>query len=151
MCCKKNKLSRYYYYYAAFNAPCVGRKDDESQARLVKVWLSSGGRCSVRGHLFCIWTAVRQLLGRGCLLAELLDGGRDNGERLHGTQGSARLLRRERRNTLVPRAYAHRGKWGQLNPPGKMDEKLKSDNMRKEQFCTFRPTLYFHSNQGRQV
>jgi len=23
----------YYYYYAAFNAPCVGNKDDESQAR----------------------------------------------------------------------------------------------------------------------
>jgi len=25
----------YYYYYAAFNVPCVGRKDGESQARLV--------------------------------------------------------------------------------------------------------------------
>ena len=23
----------YYYYYAAFNAPCVDHKDDESQAR----------------------------------------------------------------------------------------------------------------------
>jgi len=25
-------MSVYYYYYAAFNAPCVGHKDDESQA-----------------------------------------------------------------------------------------------------------------------
>jgi len=25
--------SHYYYYYAAFNAPCVGHKADESQAR----------------------------------------------------------------------------------------------------------------------
>jgi len=24
----------YYYYYAAFYAPCVGHKDDESQARM---------------------------------------------------------------------------------------------------------------------
>ena len=30
-------------------------------------------------------------------------------------------------------AYAHklRGKWGQLTPPGKIDEKLKSENMQK--------------------
>jgi len=28
----------------------------------------------------------------------------------------------------------YRGKWGQLTPPGKMDEKLKSENMQKEQF-----------------
>ena len=29
-------------------------------------------------------------------------------------------------------ASAHRGKWGQLTPaPGKMDEKLKSENMQK--------------------
>jgi len=31
-------------------------------------------------------------------------------------------------------------------PPGKMDEKLKSENMQKEQF-----SKYFESNQGRQV
>jgi len=30
-------------------------------------------------------------------------------------------------------ASAHRGKWGQLTP-WKMDEKLKSENMQKEQF-----------------
>jgi len=29
---------------------------------------------------------------------------------------------------------AHRGKWGQLTNPVKMDEKLKSENMQKEQF-----------------
>ena len=34
-------------------------------------------------------------------------------------------------------------------PPGKMDEKLKSKNMQKEQFSMF--MLYFESNQGRQV
>jgi len=27
-------LSVCYYYYAAFNAPCVGHKDDESQAQI---------------------------------------------------------------------------------------------------------------------
>jgi len=27
-----------------------------------------------------------------------------------------------------------RGKWGQLTLPGKMDEKLKSESMQKEQF-----------------
>jgi len=26
---------------------------------------------------------------------------------------------------------AHRGKWGQLTPRGKMDEKLNSENMQK--------------------
>ena len=31
--------------------------------------------------------------------------------------------------------------------PGKMDEKLKSENMQKEQFSMF--MLYFESNQGR--
>jgi len=32
-------------------------------------------------------------------------------------------------------ASAHMGKWGQLTPhPRKMDEKLKSENMQKEQF-----------------
>jgi len=30
---------------------------------------------------------------------------------------------------LVVWASEHRGKWGQLNPPWKMDEKLKSENM----------------------
>jgi len=38
---------------------------------------------------------------------------------------------------------------GSADPPGKMDEKLKSENMQKEQFSMFR--LYFESNQGRQV
>ena len=50
--------------------------------------------------------------------------------------------------TYVPRASAHIGKWGQLTP-WKMDEKLKSENMQKEQFSMF--VLYFESNQGRQV
>jgi len=40
---------------------------------------------------------------------------------------------------MVPLASAHRGKWGQLTPLGKMDKKLKSENIQKE------------SNQGRQV
>ena len=32
----KTASAKYYYYYAAFNAaPCVGHKDDESQAREV--------------------------------------------------------------------------------------------------------------------
>jgi len=33
---KRNVVSRvsYYYYYATFNAPYVGHKDDESQAQL---------------------------------------------------------------------------------------------------------------------
>jgi len=35
------------------------------------------------------------------------------------------------------------------DPPGKMDEKLKSKNMQKEQFSMF--MLYFESNQGTQV
>jgi len=29
---------------------------------------------------------------------------------------------------------AHRGKWGQLTPLKKMDEKLNSENTQKEQF-----------------
>jgi len=33
--------------------------------------------------------------------------------------------------------------------PGKMDEKLKSENMQKEQFSMF--MLYFDSQQGRQM
>jgi len=35
---------------------------------------------------------------------------------------------------------------GSADTPGKMDEKLKSENMQKEQF-----SKYFESNQGRQV
>jgi len=31
-------------------------------------------------------------------------------------------------------ASAHRSKWGQLTPPGKTDEKLKSEKMQKKQF-----------------
>jgi len=31
-------------------------------------------------------------------------------------------------------ASAHRGKWGQLTPPWKMDEKLKSESMQKNSF-----------------
>jgi len=46
-------------------------------------------------------------------------------------------------------ATAHRGKWGQLTRLEKMDKKLKSENMQKEQFSMF--MLYFESNQGRQV
>jgi len=38
---------------------------------------------------------------------------------------------------------------GSADPPGKMDEKLKSENMQKEQFSLF--MLYFESNLGRQV
>ena len=37
--------------------------------------------------------------------------------------------------------------WGQMgsaNPPGKMDEKLNSENMQKVQFSMF--MLYFESN-----
>ena len=30
-----------------------------------------------------------------------------------------------------PWAFAHMGKWGQLTPLGKMDEKLKSENVQK--------------------
>jgi len=38
---------------------------------------------------------------------------------------------------------------GSADPPGEIDEKLKSKNMKKEQFSMF--MLYFDSNQGRQV
>jgi len=38
---------------------------------------------------------------------------------------------------------------GSADPPGKMDEKLKSENMEKEQFSMF--MLYFENNQGRQM
>ena len=34
----------------------------------------------------------------------------------------------------MPWAFTHTGKWVQLTPPGKMDEKLKSENTQKEQF-----------------
>ena len=43
----------------------------------------------------------------------------------------------------------HIGANGVSWPPWKMNEKLKSENMQKEQFSTF--MLYFESNQGRQV
>jgi len=52
-------------------------------------------------------------------------------------------------NRSKPWASAHRDKWGQLTPPWKMDEKLKSENRQKEQFSVF--VLYFESNQDRQV
>jgi len=40
---------------------------------------------------------------------------------------------------------------GSVDPlvPGEMNEKIKSENMQKEQFSMF--TLYFERNQGRQV
>jgi len=44
------------------------------------------------------------------------------------------------------RASAHRGKWGQLTPCGKIDEKLKSENVQKRAVFMF--MLYFDSNQG---
>jgi len=36
---------------------------------------------------------------------------------------------------------------GSADPPGKMDEKLKSENMQKRAMFM----LYFESNEGRQV
>ena len=42
------------------------------------------------------------------------------------------------------------GQIGSADPPVKMDEKLKSENMQKKlQFSVF--MLYFESNQDRQV
>jgi len=38
---------------------------------------------------------------------------------------------------------------GSAEPPGKMDEKLKSEKSKKKQFSMF--MLYFESNHGRQV
>jgi len=38
---------------------------------------------------------------------------------------------------------------GSDGSPGKMDEKLKSEDTQKEQFSMF--TLYFESNQGKQA
>jgi len=44
------------------------------------------------------------------------------------------------------------GKCGQLTLSGKMDEKLKSENMQKKQFSMFDCLCHiFESNQGRQV
>ena len=43
----------------------------------------------------------------------------------------------------------HIGANGVSGPPWKMDEKLKSENMQKEQFSMI--MLYFESNQGRHV
>jgi len=48
-----------------------------------------------------------------------------------------------------PHGRPHMGANGVSWPPGKMAEKLKSENMQKEQFSTF--MLYFESNQGRQM
>ena len=45
--------------------------------------------------------------------------------------------------------YRHRRPHIGDPPPGKMDEKLKSENMQKEQLSMC--MLYFESNQGRQV
>jgi len=39
--------------------------------------------------------------------------------------------------------------WSADPPLEKMDKKLKSENMQKEQFSMF--VLYFESNQGRQM
>jgi len=44
-----------------------------------------------------------------------------------------------------PQIGANGASW----PPGKKDEKLKSENMQKKQFSMF--MLYFESNQGRQL
>jgi len=38
---------------------------------------------------------------------------------------------------------------GSADPPGKTDERLKSENMQKEHFAMF--MLHFENNQGRQV
>jgi len=38
------------------------------------------------------------------------------------------------RQWLGSRASAHRGKWSQLTPPGKIDEKLKSEDLQKSSF-----------------
>jgi len=66
----------YYYYYVAFNAPCVGRKDDESQQasnltgkrrknlRFYYWWLSS--RCT---PLFLCRCAINLSAEKSCLPA----------------------------------------------------------------------------------
>ena len=43
----------------------------------------------------------------------------------------------------------HIGQIGSTDPHGELDEKLKSENIQKEQFSMF--MLSFESNQGRQV
>jgi len=53
-------------------------------------------------------------------------------------------------HVITPWASAHRGKWGRLIPLGKMDEKLKSEDMHKKQQVSMF-VLHFESNQGRQV
>jgi len=47
----------YYYYYAVFNTPCVGHKDDESQARKkyrskVSLYLHPSQKCDRRHYVF---------------------------------------------------------------------------------------------------
>ena len=49
---------------------------------------------------------------------------------------------------LCPWASTHRGKWGQLTPYGKMDEKLKSEDMPPIIELIIMFMLYFESNQG---
>jgi len=50
-----------------------------------------------------------------------------------GPQLQTRRTLPDRPTDTTPWASAHSGKWGQLTPL-KMDEKLKSENMQKEQF-----------------
>jgi len=54
-----------------------------------------------------------------------------------------------RTDTHTDTGVRTQGQMGSADPPGKMDEKLKSENMQKEQFSMF--MLYFESNQGMQV
>jgi len=69
----------------------------------------------------------RAVVGRICRKGRLTV----NGPR-HVTDASA-FTRRLYTQTW---ASAHRSKWGQLTPPGKMDKKLKSENMQKRAvFC----------------
>jgi len=53
------------------------------------------------------------------------------------------------RNGRCSHGRPHIGAYWVSSPPGKMDEKLKSENMQKEQFSMF--IFYFESNQGRQM
>ena len=43
----------------------------------------------------------------------------------------------------------HTGQMGSADPPGKMDEKLRSENMQKR--AVFYVVLYFEINRDRQV
>ena len=45
-------------------------------------------------------------------------------------------------------ASARRGTWGQLTPPGKMDEKLKSENMQKRAVFFFYVYVIFGKQSG---